>query len=204
MSLVREVNYDEVRHAQSHFRKVLDSMARPGKVNELESVDIYRPQVISRSALYVSLALMNGDVSFWESQSDEALAAFLSVNAGCSASDVESADFLLLKGVEKPDLLERVKEGLLTYPDLGATLILDVVAVSEQPLDEAMSLEIGGPGVKGSKRIWIRGLDAAWISALLEKNAEFPLGVDTVLAFDGADGVARVCCLPRSALFKTI
>lgn len=204
MSLVREVNYDEVMHAQSHFRKVLDSMARPGKVNELDSVDIHHPLGISRSSLYVSMALLNGDVSYWDSRSNEALNAFLRINVGSLASNLQDADFLLLKGTDQPDIIEQAKEGLLTYPDLGATLIVDVIAVSEQPLNDAMSLEISGPGVDREKRIWIQGLDASWVPALREKNEEFPLGVDTVLAFDGADGVARLCCLPRSARFKTI
>lgn len=204
MSQVREANYDEVYHAQSHFRRVLDSMARPGKINELEALEISTPSSLSRAASYVALAMLNGDVGYWDVAGSAELRDYLRVNVGCLHSKLEEADYVFVDGSGSASVVALAKEGLLTYPDLGATLVIDVSQVVGYPVDGYVGVEISGPGVLGSKRIWIGGLDRTWIHELSVKNAEFPLGVDVIFAFEDEDGESKVCCLPRSSRLTLI
>ena len=41
--MVREIRYDEVFDAQKHFRSLLDSMTRPGRISVLDAVPLDAP-----------------------------------------------------------------------------------------------------------------------------------------------------------------
>ena len=63
--MVREAAYDEVFDSQCHFRSILDSMARPGKINDLKRLGFEPPQSLLSATTAVCLSLLNQDVSFY-------------------------------------------------------------------------------------------------------------------------------------------
>lgn len=204
MALVRESGYDEVFDSQSHFRDVLDSMARPGKVNKLDSLPISVPHGIEESTVYASFALLNRDVSYYCSNGSSAIEDFIRVNTGCLPGELQEADFIIAKGTDIPEMLEFAKEGLLTYPETGATFIVEVTGVSSSEIGPALKLSLSGPGIDGERTIWVSGWRREWVEILKEKNSEYPLGVDTILSFKSHTGEAKICCLPRSTQIKIL
>ena len=53
-----ELNYDTVFDAQEHFRVLLDSMSRPGKINVLPAMDILPPDGLQHAAALTGFALL--------------------------------------------------------------------------------------------------------------------------------------------------
>lgn len=204
MSLVREVNYSEVFDAQAHFRCLLDAMARPGKRVVFPPADIAPPERLGLGAAYICLALLNRDATHYFSRGSSEVEQYLRVNVGSAPAELETADFIVVDGDEDPELLSLAKIGILTYPETSASLIVQVDEASEQELIGALHLRLTGPGVKGAREVWIRGWRSSWIDALIEKNAEFPLGIDTYLSFADEAGRPCVCCLPRSTKLEQL
>lgn len=187
----RETVYDPVFDAQQHYRVLLDAMARPGKINILPGMPLTPPPGLSGAAALVGFALLDGDVSFCVEGGDAAIARYLAVNTASRQEDLANADFVFAVGLALPAVVERMKKGSLSYPDEGATLVLDVDGLGVGQL----SLTLTGPGVKGRKTISVSGLSLSLVEALQECNAEFPLGVDLVMT----DASFRVACIPRSS-----
>ena len=82
------------------------------------------------------------------------------------------------------------RRGTLEYPDSGATVIYLVDKLGETGGEADMH----GPGINGTIRPLISGLDQAELGLLRKTNAEFPLGLDAL--FLDTDG--RIMCIPRS------
>ncbi len=196
--MVREVAYDEVFDAQLHFRSVLDSMARPGKINAFKEVDLTPPSGLLKSTMVICMSLLNRDASFYLAKGNAETEDYIRVNTGSLPGTLEEADFLIVDGDDSAEIVELAKEGLLTYPEQAATFVLQVQGFSNEEIPDAVGIELKGPGVKDANSIFVSGLEPAWIQALKEKNCEFPLGVDAMLACDGIDGKAEVACFPRS------
>ena len=62
--MLRETVYNEIYDSQRHFRTILDSMSRPGKLNRFAPVGLTPPSALSKTAAYVGLALLNADVTY--------------------------------------------------------------------------------------------------------------------------------------------
>ena len=191
----REIQYDEVFDAQKHFRTLLDSMARPGKINILPDMGLQPPSGIHHASVLAGFALLNSDVSFSvEGSGREDITRYLVINTSSRPSETAEADFVFINGLINPEQLPELKMGTLPYPENSATLIIDTEELSEHPLTDAVALVLKGPGVAGEKKIYIRGLNPVIPAWLKEQNEEFPLGIDAILT----DGNNRVLCLPRT------
>lgn len=204
MAFVREQNYNEVFDAQAHFRSLLDSMARPGKINVFPKSEIDPPREFSVAAAYLAFALLNRDVSYYCAYDTVEIEEYLRINTSCLAAELKSADFLFVKSEESPDVVRLAKPGLLTYPETGATFVVDVARVWDHERPSALGLRLSGPGIDGERSIWVQGWQAAWVEELTEKNEEFPLGVDTILVFENEAGEPSVCAMPRSTKITLI
>ena len=202
--MVREAAYDEVFDSQCHFRSILDSMARPGKINELKRLGFEPPQKLLSATTAVCLSLLNQDVTFYMARGNPASEEFLKVNTGSQSVDLEEADFLIVDQDESPDLVRLVKEGILTYPEQGATIILQTKGFADEQADGFQGIRLEGPGIDGVMELHVRGLGSEWIEALRAKNSEFPLGVDVILASDSEPGEPKVACIPRSSRLTRI
>jgi len=198
--MARELAYDEVFHAQVHFRSILDSMSRPGTINRLEPVEFRPPAHLNKASALVAFALLNADVSFHLVNMTAEDAAYLSANTRAAAAPIDQATFIFAGGGEDPDALEGAHCGSLAYPDTAATIVLQVDALSEQPLPGGMKLTLQGPGIDGTAVVYARHIGADLLLALQARNAEFPLGIDAIVTCDdGGTGDPRVLGIPRTA-----
>jgi alpha-D-ribose 1-methylphosphonate 5-triphosphate synthase subunit PhnH len=192
----RETAYDPVHDSQRHFRILLDTMARPGKIGTLNGVSLDPPEGIHTASVLVAFALLNVDVGFSAAGRANAVSEYLTVNTASQTVAPEEADFLFLAGTGGRRAAEPARVGSLRYPDTGATLVVDVASIRERPEPDHARLSLSGPGVDGETTVYVSGLDPDLVEAIAEKNEEFPLGVDTILA----DPDDRVVCLPRTTV----
>ena len=61
--MIRETAYDEIFDAQRHFRTLLDSMSRPGKINRFAPLALTPPEGFPRATTYVAFALLNAELT---------------------------------------------------------------------------------------------------------------------------------------------
>jgi alpha-D-ribose 1-methylphosphonate 5-triphosphate synthase subunit PhnH len=220
--MAKETVYDPIHDAQRHFRILLDATARPGKILRLDDVPINPPDDLYRASALIGFALLNADVGFYlDGKSKEAVDYFV-VNTASYQTSASEADFLFISGEGCTSSLGSAKIGTPRYPEGGATIIVEVERICDDALllggkvgcrpfpygktptspprsaratfSDAMRLVLSGPGVPGEKVVYIRGLDLGILDEILEKNQEFPLGVDTIVT-DKQDGFF---CIPRT------
>jgi alpha-D-ribose 1-methylphosphonate 5-triphosphate synthase subunit PhnH len=189
----REIQYDEIFDAQAHYRLLLDSMARPGKINVMPQLELTTPRGIHAAGALVGFALLNSDVSFYvDGLAAEDVSLYLLVNSSARPAEAEEADYVYLDGTAAAEILYRLKTGTLPYPESSATVI---VAVEELGGETGLVLTLSGPGVDGERQLTVAGMGTALLEALVTINAEFPLGIDLVLT----DPTGRIACIPRSS-----
>ncbi|MEI9976710.1 MAG: phosphonate C-P lyase system protein PhnH [Ignavibacteriota bacterium] len=125
MSTIREIAYDEVFDGQKHFRSILDSMSRPGKINPLDPVKLAPPPPLNPATVLAGWALMDRDVTF-HTVFDRAVNDYLAANTGAAFAPLPEAGFIFAPGTATPEILEFMNCGSLLYPDTGATLVLQI------------------------------------------------------------------------------
>jgi len=192
--------YDEVRHSQLHFRALLDSMSFPGRINTLEPVDFSPSPSLNKASALVAFALLNGDVSFHLVNMTDEDTTYLASYTRARAVPIGEATFVFARGAETPDALEGAPCGTLAYPDTGATIVIQVDALSNEPLSGGLKVTIAGPGAGPSASVYLKSINPDFLLALQARNAEFPLGIDAIVTCDdGKSGPARVLGIPRTA-----
>lgn len=196
--LARETAYDEVFDAQRHYRVLLDCMARPGKVGRLERVALDPPAGLHPATALVAFGLLDADTSFAVEPATVDHAAYLAANTNAHRTEVPEAQFLFTNGEAPAEVLDGANCGSLLYPDTAATVLLQIVEASVEPLTGGLKLELQGPGIPGTRTIFVRGLSEDMLLALQARNAEFPLGLDAILTFNGAAGEPCLMALPRT------
>ena len=194
--MIRETSYNDVFDAQRHFRTIIDSMSRPGKINRFAPLALTPPPGMHRASAYVAFALLNADVSFVTSHAGHA-ADYIRANTHSRSAAPGQADFLFLRGDEPDDaaLIDVAKVGLPAYPEGGATAVLQVDHIGKSSATGGLQLMLEGPGIETREIVFVRGLRSELLATLQAKNAEFPLGVDAILV--SADEC--VICLPRTS-----
>ncbi|MFV0248101.1 MAG: phosphonate C-P lyase system protein PhnH [Tenacibaculum sp.] len=197
--MIREINYDHLFESQKQYRTILYCMANPGVIAILDA-DINVPNEVNKASALVGFALMNSDVSFNNSysQEDEINYYFL-LNTSSSPTEVHKADFIFISGTrENTNVIDQAKSGLPEYPEHGAFIIIDTKKISETALKNGIKITLDGPGVKNTKDVYVDGLSTEILTALTKKNLEYPLGVDAIFT----DKEGTILCIPRSNKFK--
>ncbi|MDX2204298.1 MAG: phosphonate C-P lyase system protein PhnH [Hyphomicrobiaceae bacterium] len=185
---------DSVGDAQRVFKAVMQAMARPARPVALD-VALRVPPPLTAVAAGVLLALADYETPLWLDPSlrQPDILQFLSFHTGARlARAADEAQFVLAAGPAAMPRLAALRQGTPEYPDRSATLIVAVEAFS----GEGLLLE--GPGIKGRAGFSFAGLPAWLADDLRHNRAQFPCGVDLVLAAPGA-----VAALPRSVRLVT-
>ena len=195
--MIRETTYDEIFDAQRHFRTILDSMSRPGKINHLNSLRLSPPAGLHKGAAYIAFALFNADVSVHADSLGAEVVEYVRANTASSVAEVAKADYLIFNGHVDSSvaLIEEAKTGILAYPETGASAIIQVGHMGKSSATGGLQLTIEGPGVEVREQVFVTGLHASLLAALKGRNTEFPLGIDALLV--SADEC--ILCLPRTA-----
>lgn len=169
---------------QQAFRAVLDGFARPGTLvpaGQPGAVLMFLSAVLDES---VSLADPLGLVG------TDARRLLLAPPA-----PEAQARFVLFDGRRPPDAGFQPTLGTLESPELSATLVLAVDALSDAltTADAAVVLQLQGPGVPGTRVLAVSGLHPNWLARRAAWVGAYPMGVDIVLAAPNA-----MAALPRT------
>lgn len=196
--MVREIRYDEVFDAQKHFRALLDSTARPGKINVLDPVMLQTPSGLNDPSALVAFVLMDASSTFDVIGMPREVAEYLAINTNARHVETEKAHFIFARGSETPDFLDSADCGTLLYPDTGSTVVLQLENIATEPLPGSLRLALEGPGIDGKTAFYASGLNPDLLLALQARNVEFPMGIDTILTFADRTGAPAIAALPRT------
>jgi alpha-D-ribose 1-methylphosphonate 5-triphosphate synthase subunit PhnH len=164
---------------QALFRRILDVTARPGRIADLSDLIDGRPAALAALAMFCDNTQTLADLTGMLSEAD---LAFLEART----APPEQAGFILARGTDAPSFTPRL--GTLEAPEGGATVV-----VMLDSLSDGAPLTLTGPGIAGQITLSPRGFAKGWLDARARWCADFPLGVDLVLA-----DAARLAVLPRT------
>ena len=122
----------------------------------------------------------------------------LSGATGASVAPVAETDFALILSGDSEGAIRELKRGTLEAPETGATAIYLVDRLAEER--GHLSLNVSGPGVRGSRPRGVAGLSVEEREDLRERRVYYPLGVDVYLV----DGAGRLAGLPRSVRVEVV
>jgi len=190
MSAVAAGFAEPVLAAQATFRAVMDAMARPGAVCRLGGIDA--PAPLSPVAAAIALTLVDYETPCWLDAplaASPEVARFISFHTGARlTADLAEAAFAFVAAPAVMPPFAMFAQGSAEYPDRSTTLVLQVAHLA---VGDGMVLR--GPGIDGARRLAASPLPADFLDQFTENRAQFPRGVDILLAAN--DTVAG---LPRS------
>ncbi|WP_114938755.1 phosphonate C-P lyase system protein PhnH [Mucilaginibacter endophyticus] len=196
-----ELHYDTVFDEQQHFRLLLDSMARPGKINTFPAMEIMPPVGLNQASALTGFALLNADTSYHIAGYNGAdIAQYLLVNTASQQASIDTAEYIFLPENHDGRGLEKARVGTPVYPEDSATLIAEAELISEQVVENSLGITLKGPGVNGEARVFVSGINPALLEYLKEQNVEYPLGIDLIVT----DKQNNLFCIPRSNAFTYI
>lgn len=187
---------DPTHDAQRVFRAVLDALARPTLAQQVV-IDIRPPQPLGPVVGAVILTLCDEQTPVWVDAALRAegdVTAWIGFHTGARiVDDPGEALFIVVSSPEAIPALADLRAGTDEEPHLSATVIVD--AREAEPQSDLIAT---GPGVNGQAHWDGRGLPADFIARWRQNSAQFPRGVDLILA--EADAVRG---LPRTTVLAT-
>ncbi|BCL77743.1 phosphonate C-P lyase system protein PhnH [Ktedonobacteria bacterium brp13] len=205
------------------FRSLLDALARPGKINQLE-----RPLFWGESPSYVSsvtkqdtpinlyalgafLTLLDRETPFamgangqWLTRTDAAV-RWTMLRSGSSVVRADQASFALFCAGGHSELFAQLSAGTLLEPELSATAFYCVEQLSSaehtsETHVERVTLELRGPGIQDASTVNVSGLHMSDIDAILLARQSYPLGIDVYLV----DTAGFCIGLPRTTKMRLL
>jgi alpha-D-ribose 1-methylphosphonate 5-triphosphate synthase subunit PhnH len=198
--------------AQVVFRRLLDALARPGRMAWL-------PADVARRvppALVPVLALCDLEVTCCVvARADQHVDWAEVVATATGARRVGLAESAWVAALDRlsGDDIAQLRRGTALAPEQGARLVHACrqlhVGEGSQPWSSAdhheavVTIELTGPGIPDRRRISITGVDPEVFDALAAANQAFPAGVDTWLVADsgaliGLPRTIRIAVLART------
>ncbi|GLV53589.1 phosphonate C-P lyase system protein PhnH [Dictyobacter sp. S3.2.2.5] len=202
------------------FRALLDALARPGKINQLElphfageapsyfSSACASHTPINMYALGALLTLLDRETTFimavngqWLAHTETAV-QWTILRSGSTALDADharQAAFAFFCNGENSQMLAQLSVGTLLEPELSATAFYCVESLADAEKREElhgdfMTLELRGPGIQEVRIVNVEGLAKSDIEAILFARQSYPLGIDIYLV----DRTGRCIGLPRT------
>lgn len=187
---------DMVHDIQSVYRKVLNAMAKPGVIENLqkEAEKVEIETNCYKSTFLMMMMLLDREVSFnVVSEKSVDVSSLISQMTYAKVKPIEEADYIfVLKDACDKQLdmvIRKSKIGDLIDPNKSATIIAEFKCLN----DGENILNFKGPGIKNLCEARISG-ERKWIKERSVKNEEYPLGIDLIYV----DEKNNVMCIPRT------
>lgn len=181
---------------QRVFRAVLEAMSRPARFCRLPVFPQSVPDGLPPALADLALALCDSETPLWLSPSlrREDIKGWLRFHCGCPIVEEQGkASFALVADASELPPLSGFAQGVISYPDRSATILLAGLA-----FDAGTRFRASGPGICG-EHVFTCTLPEHFAEAWRENTSGFPLGVDMLLC--GTDGVAG---LPRTTRLERL
>lgn len=192
--------FDYIHDIQKIYRKILDSMSKPGKINEIadniKNLEVHSS--LSKEIMALAYTFLNIDSKFYIENKEEE--KYVQLHTFARGESIEKAEFIFIdtKNQEVDKVLNIMKiasKGTLEDPHESATLILHV-----EDIKKSKGLVLSGPGIKEKSDVFVVGLDEKILKNRAEINSEFPLGIDFILI----DNSGKILCLPRTTKIEVM
>jgi alpha-D-ribose 1-methylphosphonate 5-triphosphate synthase subunit PhnH len=197
--------YNQVFDGQKHYRTLLQATARPGSIGQFDDVLLDVPPGLNRATALIAMALFSADSSFHIVPGKAEAEEFIQQQTAATRCAPEQAEFLIILDAMQADVmreLDQTRVGSLAYPDMGATVIVQVAALSPAPMAGCLRLRLKGPGIESETVVFVSGAPEALFESLRARNIEFPLGVDAFLTCDSLAVGPCAMALPRTTRVK--
>ena len=198
---MKDYKLDIIHDVQKAYRKVLDCMARPGRIRNIseEASGGWLSDKCYPSTFLLALMLLDGEVGFnIVSNYKDEVSKLINRITYSRIISVDKSDYIFIlsdtKASDCESAFASAAIGDPVDPQKSATLIIET-----EGLFEAGSLMLRGPGIKDMTNAGIYGY-TGWIKKRSEKNARFPLGIDIILT----DMSGSIMCLPRTTALEVI
>jgi len=209
----------QMLYSTATFRRLIDSAARPGKLNQLAYPEFLgeppfywsnlaqteRP--VNLYALGTLLTLLDSEVSFILAANGQELdllssaVQWVTLRSGAKLAELTVANFGLFCDGTSDGLLTTLDQGSVLEPELSATAIYCVEQLSNGPASDAgVTLELSGPGIATTSLVSIVGLSLKEPELFQITRRDYPLGVDVFIV----DAAGQCLGLPRSTKIKDL
>jgi len=186
MSAIHAAFADAPRESQQVFRALMNAMARPGLIIDVDA-GFAPPAPLNMAAAAVLLTLADFETAVWADTGSADAAQFLRFHTGARLIDERGlSDFALVTDALNAPSLDSFPQGTPDYPDRSATLIVQVEAFGQD-------WRLSGSGIDGQTRFSAAPLPAGFLAQWRDNHARFPRGVDILFADGG-----QIAALPRS------
>ena len=221
-------NEAQITYSAITFRKLLHSLARPGKIHQLttpaflgspplfQGDNSIEPLSLNLYALGALATLLDGETSFalaahgkWLT-SHHPLLTWLAVHTGSHEASPEVADFSMFCDGTSDGLLLQLSQGSLLEPETSTTAFYCVERLVEpgkvigdiDPFNsgEIVLLELTGPGISGERALTVYGLSHTEVELIQTTRANYPRGIDLYLI----DTQGRCVGLPRTTKIRLV
>jgi alpha-D-ribose 1-methylphosphonate 5-triphosphate synthase subunit PhnH len=206
--------FDEVRESQRVFRRLLEASAWPGKVEKLPATRVSPPPSWPAAVIQVARTLLDSQVTFAvHGEAGPSLFDYLRTNTGARPAPLPQASYVIAGPPLAALDVAALHPGTLLEPDRGATVLLACELVLDRPeqpgqpprpngsahpagrfASDLVALNLRGRGIADRRTLVVDRDTAAALARLAEREDEYPLGVDLILA----DHAGRLVSLPRT------
>ncbi len=194
---------DPVHGAQQTFRVLLGAMAEPGRLHTLHDAatnglqpqddDVRAPTNVALAATLLTLLDADTPVHLAGALGNDEARAWLRFHTGARDVAVAAGMTVALAADVDGALLDALDLGTDEAPQSSATLVVEVDALSDQPLPGAVALKLRGAGIESSRDLAVAGLPVSFWQWRIALQAELPRGVDLILVCG-----SRLAAIPRS------
>ncbi len=187
--------FDYIHDVQKIYRKLLDSMSKPGKINnikeETDKIELHC-EGLSKGVMGLAHTLLNLESTFYIK--DKLKQNYIKLHTLSKIKNISKSEFIFVEkenytNIELINIMDECEIGDLENPHLGATLIIEVSNIENDG-----NLLFRGPGIKTKNSFRVKDLDVEFFQKREEINMDFPLGIDIILV----DKLGNIGCIPRT------
>ncbi|MGL5415091.1 MAG: phosphonate C-P lyase system protein PhnH [Clostridium sp.] len=187
-----------IHFIQESYRKLLNAMGRPGKIEKIDSK--LREEGENLSFFYgtytIMKILLDNEVTFkCISEKDDDKNLIEQLTRGRYL--LEEADYIFIslkKNNKIKEVIENAKIGTLISPEKSATIVCEISDLNKGDL-----VKLKGPGVLDEKFIGLP-LVEEWRKIRDFKNSEYPMGIDLIFV----DSYGKIICIPRTTRVEEV
>ncbi|MFP4457055.1 MAG: phosphonate C-P lyase system protein PhnH [Clostridia bacterium] len=191
---------DLVHDIQVSFRKLLNSMSYPGKINSLPNSVKTEFDLITFDSTYALMyMLLDAEVTFHIcSNESKEVSKFIRQVTNSKEDTIDKADYIFVlndcTSEEVDEAIELAKVGTLINPHKSATIILEVKNLSNEKL-----YRLNGPGIKNFYYFGYANVSNL-INIRNKKNEEYPMGIDLIFL----DDKSNIMSIPRTTRIEKV
>ena len=176
------------------FRLILDAMAHPGRILELETrLEVPTPLSLEAACIVLTLCDFQTPLFLAAKLRNLKTEKFIKFHTGASLSDDPGAAIFAVADAEaEMPCLTEFAQGDHLYPDRSTTLILIT-----DSLGNSNGVELSGPGINGTTQFNASTCSRQFWQEMIDSRALFPLGVDVIFTAPG-----QIAAIPRSTQIK--